>query len=152
MKKLELLGFLCGIILFVTYSCEKDEHPVKYAVGYIVGYDPCTINHQYRIGYVIITKDLKDTLLTYNLSDSIYRMPASVVFNRDTLYKIPWNFFQNYQVTAYFPDTLYYKFGVEISYSLAKESEKVYNVCSHEINDSDFINTKQVIIKSATKY
>jgi hypothetical protein len=150
MKNLKLVGFLCGIVLFTAFGCEKDEQPLKYATGYIVGYDPCTINHQYRIGYVIISKDLKDTLVTYNFSDSIYKMPASVVFNSDTLYKIPALYFQNYWGTAYFPDTLRYKYGVVVSYSIAKESEKVYNVCTQEIISLPFYN--QVIIKSAAKY
>lgn len=150
MKQIKLIVFLCGIIIFAAFSCEKDEQSVKYATGYIVGYDPCTINHHYRIGYVIISQDLKDTLVTYNLSDIVYKMPASVVFNSDTLYKIPWLYFQNYFGTPYFPDTLRYKYGVKVSYSIAKESEMVYNLCTYAISPKPSDN--QIIIKSATKY
>lgn len=151
MKRIKLIGFLCGIVLLTASGCNKEE-PLMYAKGYIVGFDPCTINHQYRIGYVIVSTDLKDTLVTYNLSDIMYKMPASVVFNSDTLYKIPALYFQNYWCTAYFPDTLRYKYGVMVSFAIAKEGEMVNYFCTTEINDSDFNNAKEVIIKSATKY
>lgn len=137
--------------MFTAFSCEEDNGvPIKSTEGYIVGFDPCTINHQYRIGYVIVSIDLKDTLVTYNLSDNNYKMPASVVFKRDTLYQIPWLYFQNYRGCPFSPDTLRYKYGVKISYSIANENEKVYNWCT---TDMIFLTIyDQVIIKSATKY
>ena len=153
MKNLIKLLFLCGIIVFMAFSCEKDDgEPIKTIEGYIVGFDPCTINHHYRIGYVIISTDLKDTLVTYNLSDSIYKMPANVINNvSDTLYKIPESYFQNYWCTAYFPDSVCYKFKIKVTYRKATRDELNTNWCTHDINDSDFNNAIQVIIKSATK-
>lgn len=149
MKHINFIGFLCGIVLITTFGCKKEEL-LMHTDGYIVGFDPCTINQHYRIGYVIISYDLKDTLITYNLSDGNYKMPASVVFNYDTLYKIPWLYFQNYFGTPYFPDTLRYKYGVKVSYSIAKKNEKVYNLCTYAISPKPSDN--QIIIKSATKY
>ncbi|MBU8891993.1 MAG: hypothetical protein KOO66_04395 [Bacteroidales bacterium] len=146
-----------GIIGFIAFSCEKDDdEPIKLAEGYIVGFDPCTINHHYRIGYVIISTDLKDTLVTYNLSDSIYKMPANVISNisdtlykniSDTLYKIPESYFQNYRNSTYFPDSLRYKYEVKILYLIANENEMIFNLCTTDILFLHFI---QVIIKSAT--
>jgi len=133
-------------------NCEKDYIQTNQTEGYIVGYDPCTINHHYRIGYIIISEDLNDTLITYNLSDDTYQMPASVLINpADTLYRIPYLFFQNFRSSAYFPDSLRFNYKVKISYLIATEDEKVYNICTSEINQADFNNATQVIIKSATK-
>ena len=151
MRNLSKILFLCGIIVCIAFSCEDDESiPIKSTEGYIVGFDPCTINHQYRIGYVIISTDLQDTLVTYNLSDSVYKMPANVISNvSDTLYKIPDSYFQNYGNSTFFPDSLRYKYKVKISYIIANENEMIFNRCTTDILFLHFI---QVIIKSATKY
>ncbi|RPH25544.1 MAG: hypothetical protein EHM93_19925 [Bacteroidales bacterium] len=138
--------------LTTAFSCKKDDIDLKQAEGYIVGFDPCTINHHYRIGYVIITADLKDTLITYNLSDNTYKMPASVMCSTsDTIYKIPEGYFSNFRNSAYFPKSVQYEFKIKLVFTKANENEMVFNVCTHDINQADFNNAKQVIIKSATK-
>ena len=149
MRNLSKILFLCGIIVFMAFSCEEDDdEPIKSTEGYIVGFDPCTINHHYKIGYVFISTDLKDTLITYNLSDNTFKMPASVLLNlSDTLYQIPELYFQNYYNSAYFPDSLRYKYEVKISYLIANENEMIFNLCTTDILFLHFI---QVIIKSAT--
>lgn len=160
MRKLSEILILFGIIIFIISGCkEENDEPngesVKTAEGYIVGFDPCTINHQYRIGYVIVSTDLQDTLVTYNISDSIYTMPASIIGDlSDTLYKIPWPYFQNYGSTAYFPDSVRYKFEISVTYTDATDDEIILKICSHNINTADFarqIRNNQVIIKSVTK-
>ncbi|MDE5423112.1 hypothetical protein L3073_12910 [Ancylomarina sp. DW003] len=143
-----LLALLLVFLMLTAHSCEKDNENYMHKEGYIVGFDPCTINHKYRIGYVIISTDLQDTLLTYNLSDPNYKMPASVLNSQDTLYKIPKSSFDNYKNSPYFPNTLRYKYPVRFSYSIAKEDEMVYNMCTADIISIDFI---QMIIKSLTK-
>lgn len=152
MKRLRLIGFLCGIILITAFGCKKEE-PLFNTKGYIVGYQPCSvrppINESRKIGYVIISENLKDTLLTYNLSHASTLDPAIVAFNSDTLYVIPALYFQNYRECPYFPDSLRYKYGVRVSYSNAKESEMVFLACPTDII---FLPYKQIIIKSATKY
>lgn len=149
MKHLYFIGFLCGIVLLTAASCKKEE-PLMYTKGYIVGFDPCTINHQYRIGYVIISQDLKDTLVTYNLSDIVYKMPASVVFNSDTFYQIPQLFFQNYSDSPFFHDSLRFKYNIKFIYRRAFDNELTYNMCSADIIALD-TNIFQVIITSAKK-
>ena len=138
------------IAMTTNIGCKKDDNDLIHTEGYIVGFDPCTINHHYRIGYVIITGDLKDTLITYNLSDNTYKMPASVISNTsDTLYKIPEQYFQNFRNWPFFSDTLRYNYRIMFSYSLAKDNELIFNLCTTDIL---FLSYPQVIIKSATKY
>ncbi len=105
--------------------------------GYIVGFDPCSYQHNYKIGFAIITTDLKDTLITYNLPDSIYTFPPE--------------YFNNYASTGYFPSKARYEFKIRFTYRIAAEDEKVYNLCTADINESDFYKAKQVIIETVLK-
>jgi hypothetical protein len=161
MKKIKVIGFLCGILVLSAFSCnengndDEDDEVLLTAQGYIVGFDPCGVRHHYRLGYVIVSEDLVDTLVTYNLSDETYTMPASVVFNSNTLYQIPALYFQNFAGTAYFPDSLRYKYGVKVSYRKATEKEFFIEICFGDIFLGDFANqilNNQVIIKTAEKY
>ena len=145
-----LFSLLIMATLFT--NCKKSEADLKYVEGYIVGFDPCTINHHYRLGYVIISSDLNDTLLTYNLSDVRYKMPATVIHNLfDTLYVIPESYFQNYVNSAFFPGFARFDFPINVKYREATENEKIYLLCSSDINQSDLNNAIQIRIFSATK-
>ena len=126
------------LICFLFVSCEKDNNKAYLREGYIVGFDPCTIRNNYDTGYVIITTDLKDTLMTYNFPDTIFSFPSE--------------YFLNYINSGYFPVEARYEFKIRITYSVAKESEKIYNLCTADINLSEFNNALQVITKSASKY
>lgn len=146
---------LLGIFIMapIVIECESSDDNFQYAKGYIVGFDPCTINHQYRIGYVIVSNDLSDTLVTYNISDRIYKMPASIINGTDTLYSIQESFFQNYINSAYFPESVRYAFKIRVTYRKADQDETNYNVCTSDINQHDFsyqFEHNQVIIKSAS--
>jgi hypothetical protein len=152
--KINKLITICVIFLLQLISCCKEEenNELKQAEGYIVGFDNCTIRHQYKIGYVIVTSDLKDTLITHNLSDSIYTMPANVfLYKTDTLYQIPWEYFQDFVNSAYLPIETRYNYSIKITYTLATEEEKVFHLCAHDIFTAQFRKAIQVIIKTATK-
>ena len=137
------------VFLILVGSCSKDDNISTEKRAYIVGFDPCTINHSYKIGYVIITKDLKDTLITYSLSDKQFKMPASILLiPNDTLYKIPEAYFNNYRNSIYFPDSLRYKYQVDIDYSFAKENEMVFYVCTTDIIS---LTLPQIIINGVKK-
>jgi hypothetical protein len=131
-------------LLAITCQEESIEHYTdqnKSADGFIIGFDPCTINHNYGTGYVIITTDFKDTLVTYNFPDTIFYFPPE--------------YFQNYRSSAYFPDSALDDFRTKIIYRKAKENELNVNACTHDINQSDFyrqFDNNQVIIISATKF
>jgi hypothetical protein len=156
MRKIVIKPILIILLGILFIRCDKDDIELNHVEGYIVGFVPCTANPNVKeginpIGYVIISEDLKDTLSAYNLSDVNHRMPAIISFNSNILYEIPDLYFQNYRETSYFSNTLRYRYRVKISYIEASEDEKVYPTCKHDINQSDFNNAIQVIIKSATK-
>jgi len=141
---MKLISLLFSI--FLLLGCLKDNKEpetdqFKCAEGFIVGFDPCTINQNYPIGYVIITSNYSDTLVTYNFPDTIFYFPPI--------------YFQNYRNSAYFPDSALTEFRTRIIYRKAKENELNRNLCTHEINQSDFFlqfEKNQIIIISATKF
>lgn len=139
---------LCTLLYCASCNTDNEVNSMERS-GYIVGYDPCTINHSYPIGYIFVTEDLRDTVVTYNLSDRQFRMPASVILHtNDTLYKIPAENFQNFRTSVYFPDSLRYRYPLHVEYRLAKEDELIFNLCS---TDLIFVTATQVIIETAHK-
>ena len=149
MKKIFTKLILIILLGLLFIRCDKDKDELIHMEGYIVGYDPCTVRPPYnrsKVGYIIISEDLKDTLTTYSLSDNGIMMPAIVVFNSDTLYEIPALYFN--REWPFFSETLRYKYGVKISYSIPNENEIVFLACTTDIIR---INFDQIIIKSATK-
>ena len=151
-KKLKLLTILLFLlplcVVLLGAGCDDDdENNLKELDGYIVGFDPCTVNHHYRIGYVIVSTDLKDTLVTYNLSDETFKMPASVLLQpSDTLYKIPESYFKAGR-GFYFPESARNEFEVKVTYRNPKEDEKSIFECTNDL----FLNYEQIIITSVTK-
>ena len=142
------ISFIFLLLSLMGAGCEKEEDKnLRNLDGYIVGFDPCTVNHHYQIGYVIISTDLKDTLVTYNLSDETFKMPASVLLQSpDTLYKIP-EFYFNNGWGGMFQASLRYEFKIKGTYRDAKENEKSIHLCTNDLSP----NFKQIIITTATK-
>ena len=121
-------------------GCNKEREELSEFDGYIVGFVPCTVHHHYRIGYEIISSNLKDTLVTYNLSDEKFQIPASVIGSSgETLYNVPESFFQT--------STSRYALKIKGTYRFAKDFEVPVLGC----NDDLSLNYKTVIFTSATK-
>jgi hypothetical protein len=131
--KIKIVILLC--LLLAMCSKHEDENILK--EGYIVGFDPCSFQHNYKLGLAIITKDLKDTLMTYNFPDTLFNFPS--------------NYFSNYYNSGYFPSKARYEFDIKFAYTIADKDQKVYNLCTPDINQADFNNATQVIITSVTK-
>jgi len=145
MKNILLKTFLIALVLY-SISCTKEDNNLIKNSGYIIGFDPCTINANYRIGYIIVTDDLADTLLTYNLSDTYHKLPATVLLNPlDTLYKLPISNFENYKSSPFFENTLRYNYSINFTYSKAIDNELIFNLCTSDVIS---ITAPQVIIKS----
>lgn len=145
-----------ALIMFHLSCQEKEEFELLEMEGFIMGFDPCTIRHNYRIGYVIIAADFSDTLVTYNLSDRDFTMPASVGLNSaNKLYTIPYNQFEGYMDSGYFPVPNRYDYPIKVSYRRAMDHELTVNLCSTDLNMSDFlmqIINNQIIVVRASNY
>lgn len=128
-------------------GCKKEKEELYELDGYIVGFDMCSVNHHYQIGYLIISADLEDTLMTYSLSDSKFKMPASILGNSaDTLYKIPESYFKN-SWGPMFQTSSRYDFKIKGKYRYAKDYETPVHLCTDDV----MLDFEKVIIKSATK-
>jgi len=137
MKKLVL--FIAALL--VLYSCGKLEtEPIQNIEGYIVAFDQCTAPSRVN-GFYIVSTNLKDTILTYNLPDSLFNIPRS--------------YFQGWMQSPYLADSLRFKFKLNASYTFTKK-EDIYcfpciGIISTAIRNKYFYNAKEVKIKSAIK-
>ncbi len=137
------------LTLIIIASCSKEDSNIISKEAFVVGFDPCTVANNYRLGYVIITEDLNDTLLTYNLSDVTKKIPASILLNtNDTLYKIPEDYFENFENSIYFPNSSRFEYKLTVNYKFATEEEMVFNLCSTDLIS---LTAPQVMIKSISK-
>jgi hypothetical protein len=157
-----LKSLFIGLILLLQVSCgEKEDFEIFEMEGFIVGFDPCTINHNYRVGYVIISNDFSDTIATYSLSPKEFKMPAPVGLNPNRpLYTIPEQEFRYFRDSAYFPefldspDSLIKNYPIKVTYRKALEHEIPIIACQADFNMADFIKQRlfnQVIVLKASK-
>ncbi|WP_276358959.1 hypothetical protein [Daejeonella sp. H1SJ63] len=121
--------FVFAIIVLTAYSCKKAKNPCddsNLKEAYIIGFDQCTAGKQSfdGKGFVIVTNNFKDTLVTYNLPDSLYKFPPSHFANR--------------QFTFLFPDSVRSKYKIRFAYKTSDTKEYVYSLCTHDILTADF--------------
>jgi hypothetical protein len=146
--KLKLI-ILIFLALIMGSSCSGGDDNLDKEKFYIVGFDPCTINQSYRVGFVLISENLNDTLITYSLSDETFKLPASILFEEsDTLYKLPESYFVNYRNSIYFPEQSRFEYPIDITFAIAEEYQKVFYPCTSDIIS---VILPQVIINSASK-
>jgi hypothetical protein len=114
----------------------NDEAELKDGIeGYIIDYDQCAGFKERgettakASGYYIISENLKDTLLTYNLPDD--------------LFEFPWAFFKN-------ESPYRYEYKIRFTYRLAEEEEKINPLCTAQYAVL-YPYAKQVIINKARK-
>jgi hypothetical protein len=152
--------FFC-LMLLLQFSCiEKEDFELFEMEGFIVGFHPCSVNHSYRIGFVIISNDFSDTIATYSLSPNEFKMPAPVGLNpKRPLYSIPEHEFRYFRESAYFPEFLYYpdsliiNYPIKVTYRKALENERPSQICTTDIIRSDFsrqwVNNHVIVIKAS---
>ncbi len=106
MKTLLKLFFISSLVTISAYSCEKEDSEFVCAEGYIIGFDPCEggIITKDR-GFVITCNNFKDTLVTYNLPDTIFEFPQYL--------------FENYVFNFLFPNTEYLKYKIKFLYKFS---------------------------------
>ncbi len=146
MKTTKILKWLpvLAICLAAVGCTEDDNNDLMQVDCYIAGYDGgagVIIEEDYGVahGYFIITTDLKDTLLTYDLPIDIYDFPVKCFCARPEC------------TPTWFPNSFKKEFKVRISYTIASEEEKVYPVYRHDIFTAGLNGISQIIIKSAIK-
>lgn len=109
----------------------------------VAGYDDCfdyfSIDDGYGEagGYLLVTANLKDTFLTYNFPDDVFRFPEEV-FNKAHL--------------AWFDETARKTLKFRIECEIVPEDEKDYRICTAQypmhFMDNDY---RQIIVTSAIK-
>ncbi|WP_276358961.1 hypothetical protein [Daejeonella sp. H1SJ63] len=130
MKKSTIYLFVFAIIVLTAYGCKKAKNPCddsNLKEAYIIGFDQCTAGKQSfdGKGFVIVTNDFKDTLVTYNLPDSLYQFPPSHFANR--------------KFSFLFPDSVKLKYKIHFAYRILKSDEKQYFICTADVLTADFI-------------
>jgi hypothetical protein len=132
MKKLLMF---CFVAISLCYCAKKEDGISKDC--YLVGFDPCSYaTHQ--IGYVLISSNLQDTVITYNFPDSLFTIPPE--------------YYANYVNTGYFPTEARYRYRTYFNCKVAVGKELIYLGCLAYLNQSEFLNATQVITLSASKH
>ncbi|RZS96465.1 hypothetical protein BC751_2036 [Cecembia calidifontis] len=117
--------FFLALILIGKAGClEKEEFETFELEGSIVGFNYCSFHQNGRVGYVIISNDLADTIATYSLSPSRLRLPAPVGTNSNRpIFTIPEEAFYHEGVVRS-AEMLSQTFPIKVKYRRATQKEK----------------------------
>ena len=67
MKNLLKLIIIVGVFILMVLSCDEDKQYEKNDDSYyIIGFDNCTVRHEYRVGYYFVSSINDNVLLSYN--------------------------------------------------------------------------------------
>jgi hypothetical protein len=134
MKKLRFI--IPIIILSLIFTCKYETY---WDTADIIGFDPCTAVDSLNRGYIIITMESKDTLVTYNLPSNIFSFPKS--------------YFVNYKSDCLFPDSARYDYRIKIKYSFKQRG--LDHICFGDIFLGvfyEYTKNRQITLQSARKY
>lgn len=149
-----------GLLFLMPLACIENDSEFFEMEGFIVGFHPCSINHSYRIGYVVISNDFSDTITTFNLSPREFTMPTPVGLNpKKPIFTIPEDNFRYYRGSSYlaefidYPDSLIKNYPIKIVYRNAFEHEWPSMICNDDIFPGDFgrqwINNHVVVVRAS---
>ena len=120
MKKIFIALTALLAVMMCSVSCEKEPEKregsgkgktkEKRLTGYIVGVENCDSS-----GYVVISEDLKDTLMVYNFPEDIFSFQVWSLFDKVDLNPC----FDNVS----FPEQYRYSFKIELSYTVSSKEE-----------------------------
>jgi len=129
-----------ALLLLLLAGCRKNEvTPSQTQLAYIIGFHPCTAKSAQK-GFVLELTQTKDTVVTYNLPDSLYQFPKEL--------------FRDYQFYFLFSASERKKYPLLLTYRETSQSEKLYVTCTADINLADFqhfTKGRQIVIKSARR-
>jgi len=122
-KLLFLLILLPALAVFLLFTgCEEDNSdgygPEE---AYVIGYDPCTViydttNNSWvgSQGYVVTLSEREDTVLTYNLPDTLFDFPPEYFC---------------FPCEGSFPRSEWKTYKMTIDYEYVEEDEKFFAIC-----------------------
>lgn len=136
------------LIVFISCTgCEKNNDDYGPEEAYVIGYDPCTVIYDTTEnswvgsqGYVVTLSEREDTVLTYNLPD--------------TLFDFPPEFFCS-PCEGAFPRSEWKTYKMMIDYEYVEEDERFFAICL-DIIPLSWINSvtdrgTQIKIKNVTR-
>lgn len=146
-SNISMKSFFCTLLamLFLLNGCDQDTPcPTceNFSDGFVIGFDPCTgvgDPNGGDVGFVINIPSQKDTVVAYNFPTGIYEFPLE--------------YFDNYALYPFFPDSAIEDYPLKIKYRHIKENEKTFIVCRGDIVLYNLFrnNQNEIIILSITK-
>lgn len=148
--------FLAMILIGQSGCLEKEEFETFELEGSIVAFESCSFYMGGKVGYVIISNDLVDTIATYSLSPSRLRLPAPVGTNsKKPIFTIPEEAFSHEDVVRSH-EMLSQTFPIRVKYRLAtqKEKDESIRICTSDFPSAAFVPgiwlDKLVVVQSAS--
>ena len=125
-------------LVMVSGCSKKDPEPDCSQEGYIIGFDQNTAGYTRDMGkgFVIAFTHSPDTVVTYNLPDTLYDFPPEL--------------FQAYQFTCFFPEAERKKYKIVLGYRYARKEEKTAVVGTHDKDEyefSHFVRGREIILQ-----
>jgi hypothetical protein len=151
-------GLLIGLLGILSFSCVEEENGELFEMnGFIAGFDYCSFHSNGRVGYVIISNDLSDTISTYSLSPDRLSLPSPVGLNPNRpIFTIPEEaFYQEGIVRS--REVLTQNFPIKVIYRPATQEDKqrYFFVCIGTLSTASFAqgiwDKKQAIIVKASR-
>ncbi len=133
------LSFLsvCALLLLLLAGChEKEVIPSQNEIAYVIGFHPCTA-HAIKKAYILELPQTKDTVVTYNLPDSLYQFPKELF--RDKLIFL-------------FPLSEQKKYPVRLTYHQAQQQTLI--ACTtdiHLVGYDSVVEGREIIVESAQR-
>ena len=163
MKIVPKILFLCGIIVLMAFSCEKENKPKlsDFVEGYIVGTFKCDEDDRENgqgtgsktdRGYCILLEGSENmdshwpiNFYTFNIPSDLFDFPAEIL-------SVPLD--GSNCGPVFFPDSLRNQYKISFKYREAKESERIFFTCGGctMMNPTfPWRDFNQVILKDITK-
>lgn len=114
---IQFLFLLVLVVLLSITGCEKNDDAPGHEEAYIIGYDQCAVIYDTTEnkfvgarGYIVSLSEREDTVLCYNIPD--------------TLYDFPPEYFDHYIFDCFFPRSEWKTYKMMIDYEYVDEDEK----------------------------
>lgn len=111
---LKLQGF--GLILVCCSGETQSPCAAGSVEAYVIGFDQCLAGLETNMGKgFLLATVIGDTVMTYNLPDSVFSFPKKL--------------FENWWSSPFFPDAALSQYRISVRYRSAMQHERVSAVC-----------------------